>query len=78
MHGGKATLSVRSPDASTYLTLKTYLLLLLLMLFEAISTALTMDTTSDRNPIELIDCAGRHCLPPSSGMKISGAFFALK
>ena len=54
------------------------LLLLLLMLLEAEITALTIDVTKARKPIELIDCEGRHCLPPFSGMNTRGASLALK
>ena len=49
------------------------LLLLLLMLLEACITALIMDVTNAKNPIELMDFAGRHCFPPSSGIKMRGA-----
>ena len=47
--------------------------LTLLMLLAAEMTALTTDVTKAKNPIELIDCEGRHCLPPFSGMKTKGA-----
>ena len=43
------------------------------MLLEAEMTALTIDVTKAKNPMELTDCFGRHCLPPFSGMNIRGA-----
>ena len=48
------------------------------MLLEICRTVFTMETTNAKNPIELIDWAGRHCLPPSSGMKTSGASLTLQ
>ena len=42
-------------------------------------TALTMEVTNARKPMELKEfCAGRHCLPPFSGMKIKGASLVLR
>ena len=48
------------------------------MLLEAEITAWTIDVTKARKPIELIDCEGRHCLPPFSGINTRGASLALK
>lgn len=48
------------------------------MLLEICRTVLTMETTNAKNPMELIDWAGRHCLPPSSGMKTRGASLTLQ
>ena len=36
-------------------------------------TALTIEVTKARNPMELKARDGRHCWPPFSGMKTNGA-----